>query len=390
MSPSSAAKERGNAAFKAGDYPSAIGHYTTAILADPSDPTFPLNRAAAYLKLGKNEDAERDCTKVLALAKTNVKALFRRGQARAAFLKHADAIHDLQQALKLEPQNDAVKVELQKVKAAFEKSKEKGKGKALPVDIPPPPPSTAPPKHRRIPITIVEPESSPPTVLSPSPRTPDSPLSRPTSDDLLTPVSSRPLSPVSPALGPTKPSTFKAAKEAREAARPGGGIFRASGTHTVFDTKARSSSPLVEKSAPAKDSPMPEMATATHPLPAPAAEGTPPPMTLFEFTRAWDALASSPPAARWALLSQTLPSALPRLFQNSLDPSLLTSILQTFRAVLAAHDTDTPELRGWVRAYLEALRRVSRCVTVVMLMSKAEKVLGKEIAEMVGAEGGFW
>lgn len=44
---------QGNAAFKSGDYPTAIGHYTSAILADRNDFTFPLNRAAAYLKLGK-------------------------------------------------------------------------------------------------------------------------------------------------------------------------------------------------------------------------------------------------------------------------------------------------------------------------------------------------
>jgi hypothetical protein len=44
---------QGNAAFKSGDYPTAIGHYTTAILANRSEPTFPSNRAAAYLKLGK-------------------------------------------------------------------------------------------------------------------------------------------------------------------------------------------------------------------------------------------------------------------------------------------------------------------------------------------------
>jgi hypothetical protein len=34
-------------------YPTAIGHYTTAMLADRNDPTYPLNRAAAHLRLGK-------------------------------------------------------------------------------------------------------------------------------------------------------------------------------------------------------------------------------------------------------------------------------------------------------------------------------------------------
>jgi len=51
--PTNFEKMQGNAAFKSGDYPAAIGHYTSAILADRNDYTFPLNRAAAYLKLGK-------------------------------------------------------------------------------------------------------------------------------------------------------------------------------------------------------------------------------------------------------------------------------------------------------------------------------------------------
>lgn len=45
--------EQGNEAFKAGDFPAAIGHYTAAVLADPRNPTYALNRAAAYLRLGK-------------------------------------------------------------------------------------------------------------------------------------------------------------------------------------------------------------------------------------------------------------------------------------------------------------------------------------------------
>ncbi|KAF9800992.1 hypothetical protein IEO21_10231 [Rhodonia placenta] len=84
-------KDKGNAAFKAGDYPTAIGHYSAAVVADPQSPTYPLNRAAAYLKLGKNEDAERDCTTVLRLDAKNVKAMFRRGQARVALERLKEA-----------------------------------------------------------------------------------------------------------------------------------------------------------------------------------------------------------------------------------------------------------------------------------------------------------
>ncbi|EPS98608.1 hypothetical protein FOMPIDRAFT_1031313 [Fomitopsis schrenkii] len=84
-------KDKGNSAFKAGDFPTAIGHYSAAILLDPINPTYPLNRAAAYLKLGKSEDAERDCDRVLALDTKNVKAVFRRGQARVGLQKLAQA-----------------------------------------------------------------------------------------------------------------------------------------------------------------------------------------------------------------------------------------------------------------------------------------------------------
>ncbi|KAI0279622.1 hypothetical protein BGY98DRAFT_410240 [Russula aff. rugulosa BPL654] len=69
----------------------AIGHYITAILADPSEPTFFLNRAAAYLKLSKNEDAESDCTTVVSLSNKNVKALFLRVQACTALQKLGEA-----------------------------------------------------------------------------------------------------------------------------------------------------------------------------------------------------------------------------------------------------------------------------------------------------------
>lgn len=49
---------QGNAAFKSGDYPFALSHYSQAIKLDPSQPTFFLNRAAVHLKL-------QQCTRLL-------------------------------------------------------------------------------------------------------------------------------------------------------------------------------------------------------------------------------------------------------------------------------------------------------------------------------------
>jgi hypothetical protein len=46
-------EKQGNDAFKTGDYATAVGHYTSAMFAEPNNATYPLNRAAAYLKLDK-------------------------------------------------------------------------------------------------------------------------------------------------------------------------------------------------------------------------------------------------------------------------------------------------------------------------------------------------
>ncbi|KAG8678671.1 hypothetical protein FRC09_019655 [Ceratobasidium sp. 395] len=126
-SPATEHKEKGNASFKAGNYPEAIGHYTAAILADSTDPTFPLNRAAAYLKLNKNQDAERDCSTVLKLQPTNVKAMFRRAQAKIGLGNFSDARTDLLAAAKADPGNAAVRAEFSKVEELIAEAAKKAR-----------------------------------------------------------------------------------------------------------------------------------------------------------------------------------------------------------------------------------------------------------------------
>ena len=148
---------QGNAAFKSEDFPAAVGHYTAAILADPNNPTYCLNRAAAYLRLGKyvsavmlsrpicsihdlgrNEDAERDCEATIKLDQKNVKAWFRRGQARAGqdklegardgacvangrlWVEWLSHFTDFKRTLQLDPVNGAAKQELAKVEALLQ------------------------------------------------------------------------------------------------------------------------------------------------------------------------------------------------------------------------------------------------------------------------------
>ncbi|KAJ6486194.1 hypothetical protein C8R47DRAFT_1278683 [Mycena vitilis] len=438
-------KEKGNAAFKAGDYPTAIGHYSAAIHADRTDATFPLNRAAAYLKLGKNEDAERDCSTVLALSKGNVKGLFRRAQARVAMGKLPEAQADLKEAAKLEPKNMSVKQELSKVAELIQQAAEASarKSKATPVDVSSTKPS---PKRRRVPITVVEPDgrrstpttaaasntpansSTPQTATKPVPKTntPETPDLKPVSTRKLDASASAEPNPASPkpaAQPAPKPSSFKDAKSARDSTKPsrvGGGVFRASGESTIFATRevnARKSEPAAKQAAPpvktdASPPPPPKQEVST-PKPAPVVkQPTPPPptapakiapnppppalvqisaaatpsakikspMTLFDFTRAWE---STPdPATRFALLSQIPPPALPALFQTSLEPALFFEIVDTLAAALPSAEAST------VAAYVRAFPSVPRFGTVVRFLSRTEKARVRGLWSALGVGAG--
>ncbi|KAJ3504748.1 hypothetical protein NLJ89_g7773 [Agrocybe chaxingu] len=383
-----AAKDQGNTAFKAGDFPTAIGHYTTAILADRTDATFPLNRAAAYLKLGKYEDAERDCTNVLGINPKNVKGLFRRGQARLGLGKLVEAQRDFTDALLIEPSNSSAQEELKKVTSLIQEQKtKKSRVPISPMQATLDP--NAAPKRRRVPITIVEPpqagsskpaqaESSkaatksqdakksipqPPKAFTdtleavwsrslkppPSSTPTTSPIVEATSPNASSSTSAPPSTSKSTAETPSiKSASFVDAKQARENARPsrvGGGIFRASGKNTIFPTR---------DNTPPEDVPVPPSATISQPAPTPinqkilppqTASTYPlnglihkPPSTLFDFTKVWGSLKS--PEEKWRYLNTVPPSALPTLCKTSLEPSLLVSILATFLAALTTAGGD--------------------------------------------------
>ncbi|KAK7025566.1 hypothetical protein VNI00_015919 [Paramarasmius palmivorus] len=344
------AKEQGNAAFKVGDYPTAIGHYSAAIIEDRKDPTFPLNRAAAYLKLGKNEDAERDCTTVLSLSPSNVKAIFRRGQARFGMGKLDEAKADFEAAAKMEPNNQAVKDELEKIQLLAQKKASKSTtGMSGPPD----------PRRRRVPIQIIDsPQGTPPVSReATSPQVQQS-QSTPTP----TPPSESPSAPI-PSASPAPPKTFQEAKRAREETKPavrvGGGIFRASGKNTLFGTKGKDDSPA-----------SPSATSSTRDNARPVAN-------LFELSRAWGSASSS--AERFQLIQNVDPSTYPSLFKTSLEPSLLISIVQTFLDVLST-DLD-PDARDFIGRSMEGLLHVPRISTIALFLSGTEKDVVKSVLQ---------
>mmetsp|Transcript_6089 Transcript_6089/g.37757 ORF Transcript_6089/g.37757 Transcript_6089/m.37757 type:complete len:498 (+) Transcript_6089:75-1568(+) len=110
-------KEEGNAFHRSGNFQEAAEKYARAknnLSTHSSDDAksvkkaCTLNLASCYLKTGQYELAVEMCTEVLAVEDTNLKALFRRGQAQHALGKRADALVDIRKASKTWPDDETV------------------------------------------------------------------------------------------------------------------------------------------------------------------------------------------------------------------------------------------------------------------------------------------
>lgn len=106
-----AAKNRGNEAFKAHDWPTAIDCYTQAIDLNPQEPAFYTNRAQANIKLESYGYAVADATKAIEIDPQFVKAYYRRAVANTAILRHADAIHDWKVVVRKNPSDKTAKAQ---------------------------------------------------------------------------------------------------------------------------------------------------------------------------------------------------------------------------------------------------------------------------------------
>jgi HSP20 family molecular chaperone IbpA len=82
------------------------------------------NRAAALLQLGQHPEAEAAATEVLALETSNLKALFRRGTARASQFKWLGAVRDLEKVVELSPKNSKAAAQLEQAREQLEKHRQ--------------------------------------------------------------------------------------------------------------------------------------------------------------------------------------------------------------------------------------------------------------------------
>ncbi|KAF9027524.1 TPR-like protein [Hymenopellis radicata] len=370
-SPAQLEKDKGDGAFNAGNFPQAIGHYSAAIVHDRKDYRLPLNRAAAYLKLGKHEDAVRDCTTTLALSPNNAKALFRRSQARVAIgdLKEAEA--DLKTLVKLQPSDDSMKKELEKVSGMLKKASEPKSKQPITV-------SSAPQVvRRRIPITIVEPDGTSSTTVPPTAQAPKAvpksilKKSSPLIEDISDPSPKPSLVNSTREAEMSEPASEKPPPPPAKPVRVGGGIFRANGSQTVFPVRD------------VKPSTDPTPSTST-PQPKPKAPlVTKMPANLFDLNKIWDLCPTADD--RFHLLTTIPPSQFPAFFQTSLGPGLLTSIMQTFVDVVTSRGDDAT--KGKVKEYLNALSTVPRFATLLLFLSPAERDTARKLLSVLNSDG---
>ncbi|XP_059652289.1 uncharacterized protein LOC132299589 isoform X2 [Cornus florida] len=113
-------KELGNEYFKQKKFKEAIDCYSRSIALSPTAVAY-ANRAMAYLKIKRFQEAEDDCTEALNLDDRYIKAYSRRATARKELGKLKESIEDAEFALRLEPQNQEIKKQYAESKSLYEK-----------------------------------------------------------------------------------------------------------------------------------------------------------------------------------------------------------------------------------------------------------------------------
>ncbi|KAK4769618.1 hypothetical protein SAY86_027768 [Trapa natans] len=117
------AKAKGNTAFAAGDFDSAVRHFSDAIALAPTNHVLYSNRSAAYASLSRYSEALDDAKKTVELKPDWSKGYSRLGAAHLG-LGHADeAVSAYKKGLEVDPNSEALKSGLADAQAATSRSR---------------------------------------------------------------------------------------------------------------------------------------------------------------------------------------------------------------------------------------------------------------------------
>ncbi|CAM8877582.1 unnamed protein product [Rhodiola kirilowii] len=112
------AKAKGNVAFSAGDYSTAIKHFTEAISLAPENHVLYSNRSAAHASLSQYSQALEDAKRTVELNPDWAKGYSRLGAAYQGLSQLDDAVAAYKKGLEVDPSNEALKSGLSDAEAA--------------------------------------------------------------------------------------------------------------------------------------------------------------------------------------------------------------------------------------------------------------------------------
>ncbi|XP_077400765.1 RNA polymerase II-associated protein 3 isoform X2 [Vanacampus margaritifer] len=328
-------KDRGNAYFKEGKYNAAVECYSRGIEADCMNVLLPANRAMAFLKLERFKEAEEDCAKAIALDSTYSKAFARRANARVALGKLEEARKDFQEVLKLEPGNKQAQSELQKLQfddvssGLLQMPDGSQRRTVQPIDKAAHLRSTKP--MRRIDIEEI-------------------------SGKVTVPDEARDLERESL---PPSPCT-KMIK-----------IQDMTASHSLSSEQASTCTQAKQKH-PEKSVPPPESSHKATSISLP-----PPPSKSFQLEADLRMIGKQPDVV-YRYLKQIKPEAYAHIFQSSLEPHILSQILETLRDFYIQNESASV-----TADILQSLSSVRRFDTAVMFMSSLEKKVLKEVFDFL-------
>lgn len=120
------AKERGNTAFRVGDFPLAIKEFEECVKRDPTNAPYHNNLAAAYLKMGVFNDAKREVERSLELDRNYVKAWAKKGDIEFFMKEYHKSMDSYKAGLAIEPDNSLCKQGLQKTMMKIQEANSTG------------------------------------------------------------------------------------------------------------------------------------------------------------------------------------------------------------------------------------------------------------------------
>ncbi|ORX34972.1 hypothetical protein BD324DRAFT_652694 [Kockovaella imperatae] len=343
------ARQDGNTSFKKGKWSEAIGHYTNAILKNPTDPVGYTNRAAAYLKLDKYEDANRDCTSAIEIQPENLKALYRRSLALKSLGRLDEALRDISLVCKLDRGNAVAKEERKEIRELVEALEKKSQQFKPPQKTPP-----ISPESRPIAASIEEivEETSQPTVPSHE-------------SSQTTPIQSIP-----------KPS-FSDLKRSR-AAKPAFTTAKLP-AHTPDASKPPITTPLHHDILPIASSPAPRLFV---PPADPHSTSPGSGLTLLRHL--------SPPQLGWTAIQHYPAQNVPIILGPLLEPDTLAQLFSALKHGLDGSSDSAvalDEARARILIVMKGLLDLPRWRVNASMLSRSERELGRQVWAQAGGQG---